>query len=413
MSMDTSALRAMVEDVVDRARVTDMHTHLFAPEFGSLLLCGADELLTFHYLISESFRVHRMPYSDFWRLSKAEQSAQIWRSLFVENSPLSEAASGVISVARRLGCDPAALSLQSLREALPSRPTPEYVQRVLDAAGVDEIVMTNDPFDPAERACWTDTFRYDPRFYAALRLDAMMNRLEQVCPLLRADGYEVDPQLGGKSVPELKRFLEAWIERTQPVYVAFSVADDFVYPDGGIRGRILDEVVLPVCREHKLALALMVGARRQVNPQLQLAGDSVANASVRPLEALCVNHPDNRFLVTMLSRENQHEIVVAARKFHNLMVFGCWWFVNTDSLVEEITRMRLELLGPTFIAQHSDARVLEQLIYKWDRVRSVLKRVLADKYERLAQDGWCVTRADVERDVDRLVRTNFWDFVRW
>ncbi|WP_245629128.1 glucuronate isomerase [Alicyclobacillus shizuokensis] len=398
---------------MDSVQVTDMHTHLFAPEFGSLLLCGADELLTFHYLISESFRVHRRPYADFWKLSKAEQSAQIWQALFVENSPLSEAASGVISVARRLGCNPADLSLQRLREALPSEPTLEYVQTMLDAAGVAEVVMTNDPFDPAERACWTDGFQWDARFLASLRLDAMMNHLEQVCPLLQADGYEVDGQLRGKSSTELRRFLAAWIERTHPVYMAFSVADDFVYPDNGIRGRILDEVVLPVCREYKLALALMVGARRQVNPKLQLAGDSVAYASVRPIEALCLHHPDNRFLVTMLSRENQHELIVAARKFHNLMIFGCWWFVNTDTLVEEITRMRLELLGPTFIAQHSDARVLEQLIYKWDRARSVLKRVLTDKYARLARDGWNVTRADVERDVDKLLRKNFWDFVRW
>ena len=51
----------------------------------------------------------------------------------------------------------------------------------------------------------------------------------------------------------------------------------------------------------------------------------------------------------MLSRENQHELCVAARKFANLMPFGCWWFLNNPSIVSEITRERLELLGPTFI----------------------------------------------------------------
>jgi hypothetical protein len=39
--------------------------------------------------------------------------------------------------------------------------------------------------------------------------------------------------------------------------------------------------------------------------------------------------------------------------------------LNNPSLVEEITRMRLEMLGMSFIPQHSDARVLEQVIYKW------------------------------------------------
>ena len=42
------------------------------------------------------------------------------------------------------------------------------------------------------------------------------------------------------------------------------------------------------------------------------------------------------------------------------------------SLSEEITRMRLELLGHSFTAQHSDARVLEQLLYKWQDTRVML-----------------------------------------
>ena len=90
----------------------------------------------------------------------------------------------------------------------------------------------------------------------------------------------------------------------------------------------------------------------------------------------------------MLARENQHELCVAARKFGNLMVFGCWWFLNNPSLIEEIERMRFELLGTSFIPQHSDARVLDQLIYKWDHSRRIIGKVLADKYADLAETGW-------------------------
>ncbi|GMA64375.1 hypothetical protein GCM10025859_48150 [Alicyclobacillus fastidiosus] len=85
--------------------------------------------------------------------------------------------------------------------------------------------------------------------------------------------------------------------------------------------------------------------------------------------------------------------------------------MNTDTLVEEITRMRLELLGPTFIPQHSDARVLEQLVYKWDRARAVVKRALVDKYTVLANDGWEPSLTHIQRDVDKLFNRNFWDFV--
>jgi hypothetical protein len=68
-------------------------------------------------------------------------------------------------------------------------------------------------------------------------------------------------------------------------------------------------------------------------------------------------------LLTMLSRENQHELTVTARKFRNLMIFGCWWFLNNPTLINEITSMRFELLGTTVIPQHSDARILDQLVF--------------------------------------------------
>src|SRR5213079_3363091 len=114
---------------------------------------------------------------------------------------------------------------------------------------------------------------------------------------------------------------------------------------------------------------------------------------------LCRKFEQNKFLVTMLARENQHELAVAARKFGNLMVFGCWWFVNNPSLVEEITRMRVELLGTSFIPQHSDARVLDQLVYKWDHSRRVIGKVLTDKFVDLAIAGRAPTKAEIEKTV--------------
>ena len=127
---------------------------------------------------------------------------------------------------------------------------------------------------------------------------------------------------------------------------------------------------------------------------------------------LCREFPDNRFFVTMLDRENQHELCVAARKFGNLMVFGCWWFLNNPSLIEEIERMRFELLNTSFIPQHSDARVLDQLIYKWDHSRRVIGKVLTDKYQDLAATGWPISKSDIERDVKKLLAENFTNFLR-
>ena len=152
---------------------------------------------------------------------------------------------------------------------------------------------------------------------------------------------------------------------------------------------------------------MMIGVRRGVNPALRDAGDSLGKADIQAVEQMCQEHGGNRFFVTMLSRENQHELCVAARKFGNLMPFGCWWFRNVPSLVRDITRQRLELLGPTFVAQHSDARCLEQVIYKWDHARRDVSAALAEQYIRMAEAGRAVTEQEMRRDASSLLQDNF------
>ena len=211
----------------------------------------------------------------------------------------------------------------------------------------------------------------------------------------------------GNSVTEMRRFLADWHERMRPVYMAVSLTDEFKFPEDSIQAKILSEAVLPSCREFDIPLSLMIGVRRQVNPRIRLAGDAVGKADLRALENICRDFPENRFLVSVLSRENQHELCVYARKFSNLMPFGCWWFLNNPSIVEEITRERIEMLGTSFIPQHSDARVLEQVLYKWRNTRAAMTNILANSYGLMARDGRGVTRQAIQRDVNRLFRGNF------
>jgi hypothetical protein len=58
----------------------------------------------------------------------------------------------------------------------------------------------------------------------------------------------------------------------------------------------------------------MIGLRRQVNPRIRLAGDRAGKADLRAVENICRDYPDNRYLVSVLNRENQHELCVYARK---------------------------------------------------------------------------------------------------
>src|SRR5207244_5620964 len=129
-----------------------------------------------------------------------------------------------------------------------------------------------------------------------------------------------------------------WHKRMRPLYMAVSLADTFHFADESVTGKLLSEAVLPSCRELGLPMSLMIGVRRQVNPRLRLAGDAVGKADLRAVENLCRSFPDNRFLVSVLSRENQHELAVYTRKLNNLMLFGCWWFLQNSSFVSEVHR---------------------------------------------------------------------------
>jgi hypothetical protein len=402
---------ATVARVVHETPVVDMHTHLYSEQFGSIGLWGLDELINYHYLIAEIFRFSPISYDEFWAMDTPRQAEAIWKSLFEENSPLSEATRGILTVLQQLGLDTSKPDLKAFRAYFAQQKRSDYTDRVFKLANVKSVVMTNDPFDSAERAVWMKGPDVDPRFRSVLRLDPLLMKWNESHQQLASWGYAVEPGLGGRTLAEVRRFLEDWVKRMRPVYMAVSLPPDFSFPDPSVRSRFVADCVLPVCREHGLPFSMMIGVRKLVNPALRLAGDSLGTADLSVVERLCGEFPQNRFLVSMLARENQHALCVAARKFRNLMPFGCWWFMNNPSIIEEITRERFELLGTSFIPQHSDARVLDQLLYKWPHSRSIIAKVLAEKYADLQQTGWTVTEGDVRRDVRKLFEDNFTEWI--
>jgi hypothetical protein len=397
--------------IVRHAPVIDMHTHLFAPQFGAMNLGGIDELLTYHYLLAELFRSTRIHLNHFWTLTKQEQAELVWKTLFLDNTPISEAARGVVTILSDLGVDASNASLNDIRSFFRDRNPDEHMDRVFELAGVTSVVMTNDPFDASEMEVWDRHYDVDPRFLPSLRMDRLLNNWPRTCEFLSALGYAVDSSVNSKSVSEIRKYIDKRITDLKPLYLAVSLPDDFRYPSDDVRSRLINDVVLPTARDKNLPIALMVGVRRGVNTALHDAGDGVGRADVSSLERICRDNQDVRFFATYLSRENQHELCVAARKFSNLMPFGCWWFLNNPSIVAEITSERLELLGTTFIPQHSDARVLEQLIYKWQHSRGVIAQCLSESYERLVAVGGTVTQSQIERDVSKLFEKNFTSWV--
>src|SRR5262245_3014408 len=87
-------LASLVKRIVMTTPVIDIHTHLYDPALGPLLLWGIDDLLVYHYLVAETFRQVSLPYDSFWNLSKTAQADLVWVTLFARHSPLSEACRG-------------------------------------------------------------------------------------------------------------------------------------------------------------------------------------------------------------------------------------------------------------------------------------------------------------------------------
>jgi hypothetical protein len=408
--LQSDELAAEVKRIVADTAVFDVHTHQYPPSFTTLFSAGIDDLVTYHYLVAEVFRSSDISTQSFWAMTKPEQADLIWEMLFVRNTPLSEACRGVVCVMNAYGLDPYARSLKDAREFFSAIEPTDHVNKAMRMAGVTGMVMTNDVFDPKETAYWESNAPVHPNLHAALRMDALLNRWENAHRFLASRGYAANATPDNASIRSARRFLDDWIVRMKPVYMAVSLPPAFRYPEDSVCGRLIREVVLPTGREHKLPFSMMIGARKAVNPALKDAGDSVGYADTESVERICLENPENRFLVSMLSRENQHELCVAARKFANLMPFGCWWFLNNPSIVREITDERIEMLGTSFIPQHSDARILDQIIYKWKHSRHTIAASLTDSYTALARDGWHATTTQIERDVKRLFQENFRNF---
>ena len=71
--------------------------------------------------------------------------------------------------------------------------------------------------------------------------------------------------------------------------------------------------------------------------------------------------------------------------------------------------MTIDLRGArTFI--EANARVLDQLLYKWDHSRQVIAKVLTDKFAEMSQTGRQPTKAQIDDTVRLMLADNFETF---
>ncbi|CAI5721396.1 unnamed protein product [Hyaloperonospora brassicae] len=393
---------AFVREAVSSVQIIDMHTHLFPPSHGKLMLWGINELLTYHYLVAEFL-----------------QTATMQAEKFI-------ACREVLTTLHLLGLDHlvARRDLSAIQKWFKHQGVEEYVDTVFRLAGLKYAVMTNIPFEPEEARHWlvnpattTSPPAWSRKYFrSALRVDQV----------LLGDWAFIRPTLDVVKLPHtlagVRLLLEKWIDIIKPEYFMASLPISFEYPEENASAsagtnelpngaELLLQVLLPLAEEKKLPIALKFDSVRPINARYGVAGDGVKPSNVDVLIKLCRNFPKVKFLATFLSRVNQHEVTVAASKFRNLHLYGCWWYCNNPSIIEELTRMRIAIQGTAFTNQHSDARVLDQLIYKWSYSRDVVGKVVVDMYEKLFATTRKISKRDIQRDVQRLFGQSYVEFM--
>ena len=413
-------MEKIVFEIVNDCPVIDVHSHLFPSSDGKLFVFGIDHLLTYHYLISELFIVwNEIDVSDFYRLPIKNQADIVWEQLFILRTPISEACRGVLTTCNKLGLhkEIKERDLKGVRKyfsELECNPLEleNYTEKIFELSKVDYTVMTNQIFDSTEIRM-LDKYKPNKRFKTSLRIDKLLTDFDNCCLFIEKLGFKKDEE-------GVKEYIKYWYNKIKPEYFMASLPHDFIYSlkesDECVfrmnPTNVIDLVLMPVAIELNLPIAFKFGTQRNLNPKLKDAGDSLGVASVESLANLCNRYSKCKFLATFLSRVNQHQLCAVARNFQNLHIYGCWWFLNNPSLIEEITKMRLEMLGLGFTAQHSDARVLEQLLYKWNHSRKIIAKVLLNKYKDLVETGWVPTKLEIKRDVNYLLRGSYEDFMK-
>ena len=151
-------LPEIVSTAISNCQVIDLHTHLFPPEHNNLLLWGIDELLTYHYLVSEFFMVApgNITHASFFILTKSQQADLVWEHLFQKRTPLSEAQIGVLTTLRKLGLNDLLKTkdLHSIRKWFATQNPTQHAENVFVISKVKYVVMTNIPFLATETSKW-------------------------------------------------------------------------------------------------------------------------------------------------------------------------------------------------------------------------------------------------------------------
>ncbi len=396
----------MVWDVVHGTTVIDVRCFISPPELTAGHATGVDALLSSKSILKEFFRRRSLAEpatqhseENLSSLSQGEIADLVWRRLFLEQSPLSEATRVVLTTLGLFGMAVEKRDLNLFRDEFAAMSAADRLERAFAIAKVEYVLYPVDSLAVTEPIV---KHSHNPRFKPVLSLDSMLGDWKESARHLRNLGFGVKGKVDEFAPLELRRFLTEQVNRLNPVAISYDWPG-MVQPDSH-RGsaRLIQEAVLPLCAERGLAFCI-AGAN--------ISGEACESEPEQPLDiselaVLWRRHPDVKFLFFPAGGNQLSAACREASRYGNLLLCGPDASLANPTALTRFTRERLESCGSVFHACHSAAETVEELTGKWAHLRWTVGETLRDRYRELWRTGWRFTEDDVTADVRTIFGGN-------
>lgn len=395
----TEEARSMIWTAVHETPAVDVRTFVRHPRPSDPGESGLDGLLTSPGVLEEFFRrraqgggagaepeVAAAREAYIKSLTPGELADIVWRQLFVDHPPLSEATRVVLTAMGLFGLDVASGDLRILREQYDRIPPAERLEKIMRLANLRLVLYPVESLEVEEE---NGLPIRPPSFRPVLSLNLLLGDWKESARKLRTQGFGVKGKVDEFAPLELRRHLGSEIARLGPAALSLDWPAGHHALDDGV-GRLVREAALPLCRERGLPFFIAAGEAEDIGA----------------LSPLWENEPEIRFLL-FPSREDQlFPASRAATRHRNLLLCGPDGPLAYPHCLELFIGRRLETCGSTFHACHSGAVIPEELVGRWAHMRWVLGETLIRRYAELWRTGWRYTEAGVRQDVTAILGGN-------
>jgi len=269
---------------------------------------------------------------------------------------------------------------------------PQWEAEVRQRTRLEKIFLTNEFDDPLEGF---DTSVYVP----CLRTDTLVFQFHQPSTrqrLAACTGIEA------YDAPSIRRAFLALFERfvhhgakacaisLPPSFTPLPLSDADLnaalrQPDHPALAPALFWLLAECCHTFQLPFDLMIGVQRRVYRHGVFQGQDLFDqrTSLIQYQELFNTFPNVLFPISVLTSNQNQELVAYAWIFPNVIINGHWWYSNTPPYIRKDLTERITAVPKNkLIGYYSDAYKLEFVLPKYRMYRQILAEVLVAEFIR-------------------------------